>query len=270
MENNNKPKVNGQLAAARLVLSMTGKSPREIGIKSRLKVFEWIYQWGYTSSSIGQLLVKRTSGGYLQKLANQNWLNATKTRSGSPASFFTLAELGLQEAERHSLELYKYAEIDPYKVDQSTIRHNLFAQVATINAINKGHIVDYETERMFSKHGDKLGSKRPDIVWITASGARFGIEIELSAKWARNLDDFILKIIRGLDPEDESSQKFDRFIIYSDSKAILSRYKEAMKPNQNLSIWEKNYRGHWVVKEVDIVPDWLISKVDFFAIESKS
>ncbi len=264
---NNKLNVNSQLAAARLALSRSGKSPKALGLESRLKVFEWIYRWGYTSASIGQLLLNKTSGGYLQKLANQNWLHTTKTKSGTPVSFFTLAELGLQEAERHSFELFKYSEIDPYRVDQSNIRHYLIAQTSTINGLNSGHIVDYETERMFSKHGDKLGSKRPDIIWIAKSGTRLGIEVELSAKWDRNLDDFILKIINGLSQRQGLTSEFDRFIIISDSTAIINRYKMAMHPTASFNVWLKNNRGHWVIDKKYQVPDWLITKVDFQLVE---
>lgn len=131
-ENDNKAAINNQLAAARFALASTGKSPKEIGIQSRLKTFELIYRCGYTSASIGQVLVNKTSGGYLKKLADQGWLRATKTESGSPLSYFTLSEKGLEEAERHSSALYKYLEIDPYKVNQQTIRHNLIAQYSTL------------------------------------------------------------------------------------------------------------------------------------------
>lgn len=262
-ENEKKIKVCNQLAAARLVLSMSGRSPKAIGIESRLKVFIWIYRWGYTSASIVLLLLSRTSGGYLQKLANQNWLKSTKTKAGSPISFFTLSELGIQEAERHSLHLFKYVEIDPFKVDQSKIRHYLLAQLSTINALKSGHIVDYETERMFSKNGDKLGTKRPDIIWITKSGSRLGIEVELSAKWDRRLDDFIIKIINGLRQREDSTSEYKRFVIISDSPAIISRYKMAMQPTSFFKIWVKDNRGHWIVDRKFAVPEWLVTKVDF-------
>lgn len=37
---------------------------------------------------------------------------------------------------------------------------------------------------MSGKDGGKLGVKRPDVLWITRGGLRYGIEVELSAKWA--------------------------------------------------------------------------------------
>lgn len=268
MTNLNKEKLNDQLAAARFVIAQSGKNPRQIGKESRLKILKWIYSWGYTSSSIGQLLLHRTSGGYLQKLAKQNWVVSTKTKSGLPASYFTLSQIGLEDAERHSLTLSKYAEIDQFKVEQSKIRHYLIAQESTIRALESGVIVDYETERMFLSQGDALGLKRPDIIWVTNLGSRLGVEIELSAKWERLLDDFVLNIIRALKSNDDSKPKFNRFIIISDSPAIIKRYQAAMQPDAEGSSWMKNNRGHWVVDKIYKIPAWLITQVDFQLIES--
>ena len=266
-EKDKQTKVNIQLAAARAVLAESGKNPYELGLQSRLKTLEWIYRWGYTSSFVGQLLLDRTSGGYLQKLVNRNWLVATKTKSGLPASYFTLSEIGLQEVERHSLVLYKYAEIDQFKVDQTQIKHYLIAQESTIRALHSGVIISYQTERMFLNQGDKLGSKRPDVLWVTKSDSHIGVEVELSARWGRLLDDFILKMIRSLKTNSETRPDLDRFVIISDSKAIIERYKKSIQPGTNVSNWAKNSRGHWIVDKTYKTPEWLITKVDFQLIE---
>lgn len=256
-------KVEAQLTAARAVLAATGKSPRQISEESRLKVIKFIYRFGYTSASIVQLLLGRTSAGYAQKLARQGWLVATKTESGIPASFFTLTELGLQEAERHATELYRYTEIDPFKVNQQQIRHYLLAQSSTVNVVNVEAIIDFATERMFSQGGDRSGAKRPDVVWMTKAGLRIAIEIELSAKWARDLDEFVLGIERALQATSEKPAQYARFVVISDSKAIIDRYSAAMQPGAALSIWKKNERGHWVIEKTIKVSDWLIRKIDF-------
>jgi hypothetical protein len=259
-------KIKSQLAAARAVLAATGKNPHQLGVESRLKVIEWIYRWGYTSATIVQLLLGRTSAGYAQKLARQCWLVATKTKTGIPNLFFTLSEQGRQEAERHSITLYRYSEIDPYKVNQQQIRHYLIAQSSTINALNAGVITGYETERMFSGEGDKSGVKRPDIVWVTKAGLRIGGEIELSAKWARDLDDFVLGIARALQSGGDKPAQYNRFVIVSDSPAIINRYRAAMQPGATLSMWKKDQRGHWVIDKTTKVPDWLFGKIDFHLI----
>ena len=255
-----------QLAAARAALSATGKSPRQIGHESRLMVIDWIYRWGYTSAEVIQVLLGRTSGGYLKRLAKQGWLSSTKTKSGIPSVFFTLTEQGLEEAEHRATSLYRYPEIDPYRVDQAKIRHYLIAQLLTANALKAVGVVSYETERMFIGEGEQSVIKRPDVVWITSS-SRLAGEIELSAKWSRDLDDFVLSIIRALEPTGNTPAKYSRFFIASDSQAIIDRYRTAMKPGATVHAWTKTERGHWAAGKAINVPDWLIQKVDFQLIE---
>jgi hypothetical protein len=259
-------KIEAQLAAARAVLAASGKSPRQLGEESRLRVIEWIYHWGCTSATIVQLLLGRTSAGYAQKLARQGWLVATKTKSGLPNLFFTLSEQGRQEAERHAAALYRYPEIDPFRVNQQQIRHYLIAQSSTVNALNAGVIIDYETERMFSGEGDKSGVKRPDVAWMTKAGLTIGAEVELSAKWARDLDMFTLGIVRALQSGGDKPARYNRFAIISDSPAIINRYRAAMQPGVALLMWKKDQRGHWVIDKTIKVPEWLINKVDFHLI----
>jgi len=256
-----------QLAAARASLAEKGKSPREIGHESLLKVIQWIYRWGYTTSSIIQVIVNRTSGGYANKLTNQGWLVYTKTSSGTPAGFYTLSEKGLAEAERHTQLLYNYQEINPYRVDQLQIRHNILAQSASLNGLKAGTIISYESERMLAAEGDKFSKKRPDVAWATKSQLRIAIEIELTAKWGQKLDEFILRIAAGLSSAEGKTGNYDRFMIASDSPAIISRYKDAVKPGAVVSTWKKSPRNHWVQDKTEPVPDWLASKIDFYLIK---
>ena len=252
-----------QLAAAREKSRQTGKSPRALGESAFRKTIDWIYRWGFTSSGVVLALLQRTAGGYCQKLSRQGWLIETKTESGIPPHFFTLSESGLQEAERRSETLCRYPEINCFKVNQKLIRHYLLAQELTVNSLNSGAIVNFETERMFMKDGDTRGIKRPDVVWLLHSGARVGIEIELSSKWDRDLHEFILQIAHALHSNSGEPARFDRFAIISDSAAIIKNYKEAMAPGSSLPIWQKNSRGQWAIEKKIFVPDWLINKVDF-------
>lgn len=255
-----------QLENARLVLAAAGKSPRQLGEESRQKILNFIYRFGFTSSRIIQLMLGRTSGGYAKKLVKQDWIVETKTRSGVPAYYLTLSEQGLQEAERLSEIHYRYPEIDPFRVKQQLIRHDLIAQEATVNALNAGTITSYETERMFMLDGDKSGEKRPDVIWTTPIDSKMALEIELTGKWGRDLDQFVLRISKALQASQDNPAKYDRFSINSDSAAILKRYKSAFKPGAPLAIWEKNTRNHWVIEKTIEVPDWLTQKVDFLLI----
>lgn len=251
-----------QLELAREKLKRIGKSPNELGKLHRLMTYDLIYKWGCTSPSIIQAFLGITKGGYLQKLTDQGFLKKTKTESGKPKYIYTLTRAGLEEAERHSMVLLPYPEIDPYRANQQLLRHNLLVQSATVNALVLGGIDEYESERMVSICGDKPGEKRVDACWIK-SGIRTGIEFELTKKWERKLDEFVYQIIIAL-----QNKKYDQFIIFSDAQAIISGYSAAMKTGALINIWRKNIKGAWIVDRTETVPAWLSDKISFQLIES--
>ncbi len=121
---------------------------------------------------------------------------------------------------------------------------------------------------MLFVEGDKFGQKRPDIVWIAKSRLRIGVEIELSAKWSQKLDEFILRIAAGLTSIEGKLSTYDRFMIASDSAAIIDRYKESTKIGALVSTWKKSPRNHWIQDKTEPVPDWLASKIDFYLIKN--
>lgn len=159
-------------------------------------------------------------------------------------------------------------------IDRQEIRHYLLAQQSTWKALSLPSvrtaqtISDYETERMFEESGDKAGDKRPDVVWRPATGKEVGVEIELSAKWDRRLNEFVLGICRALQARGiDSPARYQRFVIVTDSPAIARRYETAMQPGADLPIWKKKNRAHWEIEKVVQVPSWLIEHVDFNLLE---
>lgn len=255
-----------QLAAARAALAATGMSPRELARENMSHILHWLFRWGVSSTPILNSVVDKTSGSRVKRLIDRGWLNSTKTKSGIPATFITLTELGLEEVTRHAEKLVPYPEIDPTRVKQWLLRHNLLVQRLTSEAWDHGEISGFETERELACDGDQLNFKRPDAVWLTRDG-RSAIEVELSAKWERDLDQFVLGIILALMQTENRPRRFDHFIIFSDSLAILRRYENAMSATASLNIWKKNDRAHWYVDETKPIPRWLLERVEFRAIK---
>lgn len=247
---------------------LNGESPHARGEKKRRRVLSWVYCWGYSSAEILRQVAGQQAKGYASGLVKKGWLVETKTESGMPRFFYTLSQAGQQEAERLAENLHRYPEADPYKVNQQQVRHYLLAQQATINALAAGTICNYKTERMFDGSGDKAGEKRPDILWLLAGGQQIGVEIELSAKWDRRLNEFVLGIARALQAANiDKPAQYQRFAIVTDSLAIARRYEAAMQPGVDLPVWKKNARAHWEVAKVAQVPSWLIDRVDFVLLE---
>lgn len=241
------------------------QSPKERGIENRRKAVDWIYRCGFTSSQMLRLCLNKESASWASIAVARGLLRSTKTESGQPAVIYTLTESGLELAHHHATRLLPYPEIDPYRVNQSKVRHDLLVQQLSLNAIREGVIRQVTTERELNE-GDQRGQKRADAVWHLSGGQRLGIEVELSAKWGRKLDEFITSIAATLDPH-RDSDRLDGFSIITDSEAICERYREAMKPGQPMRRWKKSARQHWIVDDEDVVPHWLSELVDFRVIE---
>lgn len=244
------------------------QSPHARGEQKRRACIDWLYRWGYSSGPV----LTRVSGAQQAiagKLVKAKLVVATRTEAGgvtkgTPAFYYTLTESGQEEAERLTEQLLRCPEVeDRYRVNQQQLRHYLMAQMATINALDSNTVVSYETERQIDEAGDKIGIKRPDVVWTLPAGKKIGIEVELSAKWDRKLDDFILGIARSLKINEVGLTRFERVTVVTDSPAIEKRYKAAMQPGQTMHIWKKNDRQHWTVEKSVQVPEWLIERVDF-------
>lgn len=242
------------------------QTPQERSIMNRKIAVDWIYRFGFTSSQVLRLCLNKESSSWASIAVARGWLRSTRTESGMPPVIYTLSETGLELAHHHATKLLPYVEIDPYRVNQSKVRHDLLVQKLSITALREGAIVSVTTERELSE-GDERGQKRADAIWHLADGRKLGIELELSAKWGRKLDDFICAIANALDPE-RGPGRLDGFAVITDSEAICSRYRHAMRPDEPLRKWKKNARQHWVVDEDGIVPNWLHSQVDFRVIET--
>lgn len=238
---------------------LNGISPRARGQQKQNTVLDWVYRWGHSTADVLRQVSGQQANGYAKRLSEKGLLRATKTASGTPKQYFTLTEAGLQDVERRAYDLHHYPELDPYRVNQQQIRHYMLAQRATINAIESDQIDDFLTERM-THEADTAGKKRPDVTWMLPDDSRWGIEIELSAKWERRLDQFVYDIYRAL-----AQGSYNRFCVVTDSEAIQHRYQNAFAQSA-IPVWGKNGRGHWErTNEVEL-PGWLPDHVTLMLI----
>lgn len=247
---------------------LQGESPRARGDKKQRQVIEWVYRWGYSSAEILRRVSGQAAQGYAKKLTEKGFLTATKTLSGIPRAYYTLSQPGLEEATRFAKMLLAYEETNAHKVSQQLIRHSLEAQTATVNAIDASLISEYSTERMMGAKR-RVDEKFPDVMWVMNDGSKTAIEIELSQKWSRKLDQFILGLVRSLQGTSEKPPRFDRYFIFSDSPALIENYRLAMNTSNKQNYWVKNERNHWVIDKTKDrnIPEWLLEKVSFHLIE---
>lgn len=250
---------------------LAGTSPNQRAREKLERVVTWIRHWGFTSGYLISALSQAKSPGYSTRLVSGGMLNRISTecggwRSGVPRQIYTLTNSGLELAERLSQHFMRYPEIDPLRVNQQLLRHDICAQLMTFHALAGEVIVGYETERIQYARGDRLNEKIPDVIWIINDGVRIAVEIELSAKWDRKFDEFRLRLLKGLYQLDGGKRQFDRVLICSDSPALLARYRDGFLRN-DLVIWEKNSRGHWYKAKTISAPDWAADLIDFKLID---
>ena len=237
---------------AQKLAALQGLSPTAFGDLRARKILEWIWKWGYSTKVIIQILSRTKRHGICDRLVKRGWLAETKTASGLPVkSFFTLTIEGLAEVERHAEKLHKYDFLDPHKVRQNMLRHDLLAQKFTLDNYLKGVIQGYETIYT-TRDKSEIGVKQPDVMWLMPDGQKFAIEIELTKKWDRDWDDFRLKVIRAL-----GNDKYDKFYLVTDSKAIKNAYEAGFKPGTLFSTWKKDRHGKWFSDDQLSVPDWI-------------
>jgi hypothetical protein len=244
-------------------------SPRQRGMEKQQIALNWVLEWGVTTDHILCQVVDQLARGYAQTLTKRGLLVRTPTESagyvrGVPKYFYTLSKTGLAEAERHVLAPMQYPEINVRKISQRLLHHNFVAQQITCDVSDR--LVGkkfFSDRRLATRMAGKL--KRPDAV-LFFKDAKLAIEVELTGKFERDLDQFIFGIDQTLNEEDESI-RVDFFYIFSNSRALLERYKKAMEPGRPLPLWEKDQFGKWVSRRHMNVPEYLCKKVSFWYLD---
>jgi hypothetical protein len=253
------------IAAARATEILAGKSPRQRGEEKRDQALEWLYKWGWSSSSILDSLAGIKGKGLSSRLIRNNLIKQTKTKSGGgvkgiPVYMLTLTKTGLELIERERDILLPY-NTDPYLINQHLLRHDHIAQEITNIVLLSKSIASFQTEKEFSAFSEK-NIKQPDIIWIQPNGKKIAIEIELSKKWGRDLYHFIHSCLLLID-----SKSCTEICVVSDSNAIIEGYKKAFAPGAEYDIYEK-ISGKWKITGTTEVPEWIKGKIIWKPIEN--
>jgi hypothetical protein len=242
-------------------------SPVKAGQVKAQKALLWVYRWGWSTSKILEIVGGAQRSGLAARLVRNGLIKATKTEAGpaagAPVAILTLTQQGQNEVEKfleNDSDLIEY-QLDPYRIDQSKIRHGEMAQTATAKALSSGMIADYITEPMGASKSEK-NVKQHDIVWILDDGDKQGIEVELSAKWKRKLDEFVLSCIISINKKTVS-----HIFIITDSKAIQNRYASAFEVGNKFGNWEKSELGFFKQVGTNTVPNYMDGKVSCMLVE---
>jgi hypothetical protein len=251
------------LAAA----ALGDKSSRQVGKEKDLSALFWVYAWGWSSPSVVDFYASPNRRGIAARLVKKGFLSEHVTNSGkikgTPDKVLTLTRDGISEVEAFLTEdqLLNYPSQCEKIIAWNHLRHDLLTQKYTAQALANGTITGYLTPRQTAQKSDK-NTKQHDVIWILKDNKKIGVEVELSAKWDRDLDDFVRKCIFSA----SKNGQVNAIGILSHSPAIIERYRSALKIGASYQIWEKNTSGKWYVKQTRTVPEWF-SNVIFRKIE---
>jgi hypothetical protein len=250
-----------RLAQARHELAEQGTSTRALGRQRLLSACHWTYRWGWSSPAVLDLFGGERRG-LAARAVKAGLMVETRTAAGGvledvPKKILTLTDSGIAFVEKHISESDLLEPEDALRINQANLRHDFLVQKATIKNLRAGKIAAYQTPKEIAEQSKK-DEKIPDAVWIMQDCRKLAIELELTAKFKRRLDDFVHGVILALDGD---PPRFDGFVIVSDSAAILSRYKAAFKPGQQVARWERDKQSHWRISEWEEVPEWVQAKI---------
>lgn len=230
-------------------------------------VLMWIYRWGWASAGMIDKLAGSPNNGYAKKLERHKLIQGVRTESGGgrkgvPNFIFTLTEFGQQEVERN-VEVLLNCELDPYRINQANLRHDELTQQATCKALNETQII---TEFSTPKERTSLykkGIKDFDVIWTKIDGEKLGIEVELTGKWSRKLDQFISSLHTAL-----IEKVVTEVMIVTDSRAIHTRYSSAFKAGSTYFLWSKDSQSRWKTTESKQVSEEFSERVKCVLLEN--
>ena len=253
----------------------SGKSPRARGIQKTTAALYWIYSWGWSSSYILGHLTGTARGTALAiRLEANGWIKRTPIRIVShyqvaPSDVLTITHAGVAELTVLLGELPRTVRSSwTDRVPKKDMIHDLRVQQLTLEYMGRcpGACLD---PAIIQEHGrvktfmtplhPELGTsevKRPDAIWVMEDGCWLAIELELSPKWDRELDQFTS---RHIDLQRREVKPIYALVTFFASSATEKRYREAMRPGAPVKPWhwDANYRkwSPMMLTPRDLVPD---------------
>ena len=261
----------------------TGYTSQQIGEQKAQEALFWVYRWGWSTASILDDVVNTRRGSIALRLERRGLLKRARTPTGGgargvPIFMLTLTRAGVAEVSRHfdsDEHLYAYSN----RINFNQMRHDHLVQKLTVAAIAEGRADRHTPERILRVNAMRklaleskeerearearggLPFKISDVEWRTRSLEVTFVEVELSGKFNRDLDEFVHKSIEALHTTPDSI-----VLIISDSRGTLTRYSKAFEANAPVGRWKK-VDGRYVKIGSFPVPAWVAERIHYRKIE---
>ncbi len=214
-------------------------------------VIDLVSKFGFASPANITLAVGTKRQGTPTQMVNAGILNSRSMSGLIVLGKGVTAILGLTKREALAAEA---KPVDIWKVTSNRAAHTLIAQSETVLQM-QGKIVNnpnLEFEK-FEVEPQQLGeTRRPDVVWYffdKKNNQRFkiNVEIELSAKDGRDLDQFFTKLLFA---------NVITFVVFEEER-LLRRYVEHAKTYHaagSMPIWKKTNGAWWKLESQEPIP----------------
>lgn len=248
-----------------------GVGPRVRGLEKDRSALAWVYRWGWSSASVIDAYASPGRRGVAARLIKRKLLEPHECEAaggikGVPARALTLTQDGVAEVEA----FLSAEEIMPYPRDGSRlikkhqIRHDLLVQRYTVIKLQSDNITAFQTPRELAEFATS-GDKYPDAIWTFNDGKKIAVELELTAKKGRELDQALLALLRSV----KDDGPYDLAVYLSHSPGLLQRYRNALKPGSKIPTYQRNpvtRQYERKAKDID-VPAWAVQRVLFEPVE---
>lgn len=252
-----------------------GTSPRARGIEHATQALSWIYIWGWTTSTILGHVTGIARGTVLvRRLEKNGWIKRVPIRIISsfriaPSDVVTITHEGVAELTTLLGELPRTTKC-PWigRVPKKDLIHDLLVQQLTLEY--SGRIAGANLDpAIIEEHGlvksfrtplhpevDTGAGKKPDAIWIMSDGCRLAVEVELSPKWDRELDQFVSGHV---ELQRRKKNAVWGVVTFFTSERTAERYRKAMLPGVQVQpwLWSKDDRkwSRMMITPRDIVDD---------------
>lgn len=229
-------------------------SPQERARRNERRLLMWIARWGYTCRAVAERLTGRKAGVVLDRLTERGLAQRVAVDVLRAGVVWMLTPDGFAAAKARADDLSEY-EFNPAKcVRRDRVRHHLATQHCVcdypFNAI--GPDTPWRSDITPKE-------KRPDCVVRLKDGSLLLLEIELTEKYQRELDQALLALVLRLEKSPKATA-----IYISHSKAILANYQRVLMAETGLRVWSRKAQGAgsvWVVTGRYFVPTEVTGRI---------
>ena len=246
--------------------------------KKQFLVLQLIIGFGLSTQKVASYFIDDI-GGYIVRGMLKDKLLKEYRKEKIPAytkafqaehQVLTLTELGLRIYYQHRGQDINYPELNPSQIKFSHASHTLEIQMAIKKMFMHNLIIEYQTERMMDPE-NKLGPKKFDaVVTLNIDDSlvkTVGIEVELSAKYDREMCETRKRVCNSLRQIDKFGKPKIAYVFYFCEGQMINRYQGLFSADSKIYHWltqsKKDYKNG-----VDLViPKNISDRILFFPIQ---